>query len=89
VAPGNFTAGSGVITSIGVLPNANKEKAQPANSGRKPDPNLYRVTLRMDVGGVQSVDIDNNSFAEGQAVELTNDGRIVRVSATIFNRAIR
>jgi hypothetical protein len=89
VAPGNFKAGSGVITGIGVLPNANKGKAQPSSSGRRPDPNLYRLTVRMDVGGVQSVDVDNNSFAEGEAVELTNDGRVVRVSGTSLNRAIR
>jgi hypothetical protein len=89
IAPGNFKAGSGVITGVGVLPNANKGKAQPSSTGRRPDPNLYRLMLRMDVGGVQSVDVDNNSFAEGEAVELTNDGRVVRVSGTSLNRAIR
>jgi hypothetical protein len=89
VAPGNFKAGSGVITGVGVLPNANKGKAQPSSSGRRPDPNLYRLTLRMDIGGVQQVDVDNSSFAEGEAVELTNDGRVVRVSGTSINRAIR
>ena len=89
VAPGNFKAGSGVITGVGVLPNANKGKAQPSSTGRRPDPNLYRLTVRMDVGGMQSVDVDNNAFAEGEAVELTNDGRVVRVSGTSLNRAIR
>ena len=89
IAPGNFRAGSGVITAVGVLPNANKGKAQPSSSGRRPDPNLYRLSVRMDVGGFQQVDVDNNSFAEGEAVELTNDGRVVRVSGTSLNRAIR
>ena len=89
VAPGNFKAGSGVITGVGVLPNANKGKAQPSSTGRRPDPNLYRLTVRMDVGGMQQVDVDNNSFSEGEAVELTNDGRVVRVSGTSLNRAIR
>ncbi|HYR36309.1 MAG TPA: hypothetical protein VEQ87_18600 [Burkholderiales bacterium] len=89
VAPGNFTAGSGVIIGVGVLPNANKDKARPSSPGQRPDPNLYRVTVRMDVGGIQSVDIDNNTFVEGEAVELTNDGRMVHVTGTSLNRAIR
>jgi hypothetical protein len=89
IAPGNFRAGSGVITGVGVLPNANKGKAQPSSAGRRPDPNLYRLSVRMDVGGFQQVDVDNNTFAEGEAVELTNDGRVVRVSGTSLNRAIR
>lgn len=89
IAPGNFIAGSGVIVNVGVLTNANKGKAQPSSSGRSPDPNLYRITVRMDVGGIQSVDIDNNSFIAGEAVELTNDGRLVRVSGTSLNRAVR
>lgn len=89
VRPGNFKAGSGVITSVGVLPNANKGKSAPSSSGRSPDPNLYRLSLRMDNGGFQTVDTDNNTFSEGEAVELTNDGRVVRVSGTSLNRAIR
>jgi hypothetical protein len=89
IAPGNFKAGSGVITGVGVLPNANKGKSAPSSTGRRPDPNLYRLSLRMDAGGFQQVDVDNNAFAEGEAVELTNDGRVVRVSGTSLNRAIR
>jgi len=89
VAPGNFTAGSGVIVGVGVLTNANKGKAKPSSAGRRPDPNLYRLTVRMDVGGIQSVDVDNGSFSQGEAVELTNDGRVVRVTGTSLNRAIR
>ena len=89
IAPGNFKAGSGVITGVGVLPNANKGKAQPSSAGRRPDPNLYRLSVRMDIGGFQQVDVDNNTFVEGEAVELTNDGRVVRVSGTSLNRAIR
>jgi hypothetical protein len=81
VAPGNFRAGSGVIQSVGVLPNANPKPA-PAEKGRTPDKNLYRLFLQMDVGGFQSVDVDTGVFMAGQVVELTNDGRVVRVSGT-------
>jgi hypothetical protein len=76
VRPGNFKAGSGVIQSVGVLRGAGGDK----------DPNLYRIYLRMDAGGFQSVDIDNSRFLAGEAVELTNDGRVVRVTGTTLNR---
>jgi len=84
ISPTNFRAGSGVITSVGVLPNANKSPA--AGSSGKPDRNLYRVQLQMDNGGFQQVDVDNATFMTGQAVELTNDGRLVHISGTQFNR---
>ena len=85
VAPGNFRAGSGTISSIGVLPNANRAAAAGA-SGKRPDPNLYRLSLQMDNGGFQQVDVDSPSFMAGQAVELTNDGRVVRISGTTLTR---
>lgn len=88
VAPGNFRSGSGVISSVAVLPNANP-KAASGGGDRKPDPNLYRVALQMDNGGFQTVDIDSAGFMAGQAVELTNDGRIVLVSGTTLNQLRR
>ncbi|HZD19438.1 MAG TPA: hypothetical protein VE325_02100 [Burkholderiales bacterium] len=78
VAPGYFKAGSGVIEAVSVLPSANKEP-------NARDPHLYRLSLRMDVGGFQTVDIDSAAFMAGEAVELTNDGRVVRVSGTTLN----
>ena len=89
VAPGNFRAGSGVITSVAVLRNANKNAAS-GSSGKSPDPNLYRLSVQMDGGGpgFQQVDVDNSSFMAGEAVELTNDGRILRVSGTTFNELL-
>ena len=72
VTPGNFRAGSGTISSVAVV--------------RKDDKQLYRVALQMDNGGFQTVDVDNPAFMAGQAVELTNDGRIVLVSGTTLNR---
>jgi len=89
VRPGNFKAGSGVITAVAVLTNANKGHAKAGAAGRSADPNLYRIELQMDVGGFQAVDIDNGTFMTGEAVELTNDGRLVRVTGTSVNRAVR
>lgn len=81
VKPGNFFAGSGIITGVAVVPGANK--------GDPKNPNHYRISLHMDQGGFQQIDTDNDTFSEGQAVELTNDGRIVHVSGTSLNRAVR
>jgi len=78
VRPGSFIAGSGVITAIAVLRNQNKGQ---------PDPNFYRISLAMDAAGYQEVDIDSNSFFVGEAVELTNDGRILHVSGTTLRSA--
>ena len=88
VAPGHFKAGSGVIDAVSVLPNANKDKSVVSGARRAPDPNLYRLSLRMDAGGFQTVDIDDGSFMSGEAVELTNDGRVVRLSGTTLNEML-
>jgi hypothetical protein len=82
VAPGNFTAGPGVIEAVSVLPRANKEP-------HARDPHLYRLSLRMNAGGFQTVDIDSSGFMTGEAVDLTNDGRIVRVSGTTLKGMVR
>lgn len=87
VRPGNFKAGSGVIQSVGVLPRA-REPGTGADQGRNPDRNLYRIHVLMDGGGFQAVDIDNSRFLVGEAVELTNDGRVVRVTGTTLNKAL-
>ncbi len=88
LSPGNFRAGSGVIELVGVLRDANPPKAAPSGDSRTPapDPNAYRLYILMDVGGFQTVDVDNGTFFAGEAVELTNDGRVVRLSGTVLNR---
>jgi len=72
-APGNFTAGSGTIQSIAVVPN---------KGTKSKEPHLYRLHIHMDVGGYQTVDVEDNTFFAGDAVFLTNDGRVERVSGT-------
>ena len=75
VRPGNFKAGSGVIQSVGAVSGAERT--------------LYRLFLYMDGGlGHQTVDIDNSRFLAGEVVELTNDGRVVRVTGTTLNKAV-
>jgi len=89
VAPGNFIAGSGIIESVGVLPGKRTPGTGTDATGKYPDRNLYRLYVRMDAGGFQTVDIDSSRFIAGEAIELTNDGRVVRVSGTSFNDALR
>ena len=89
IRPGNFKAGSGTIQSVGVIPGAREPGTGADSKGRYPDRNLYRLYLHMDGGGFQAVDIDNSRFLAGEAVELTNDGRVVRVTGTSLNQAIR
>jgi hypothetical protein len=88
VRPGNFKAGSGVIQSVGVLPGSREAGTGADAKGRYPDRNLYRLFLHMDAGGFQSVDVDNSRFIAGEAVELTNDGRVVRVTGTSLSKAV-
>ena len=83
ISPGNFKAGSGKITQVGVLRNARPD------DGSK-DRNLYRLYLRMDPpAGTQSVDVDRSHFMAGEFVEITNDGRVVRLSGTSLNEGLR
>lgn len=74
LAPGNFRTGAGQIVSVGAL------------AGEK---NVYRITLQMQNGSFQSVDVDDGTFMAGETVELTNDGRAVRATGTSLNRLIR
>ena len=74
IAPGNFKAGSGEIYQVGVL-------------RREGDPHC-RLFLRMDVTGTQSVDVDKCTFIAGEFVDLTNDGRVVRLSGTSLNESL-
>jgi hypothetical protein len=88
VRPGNFKTGSGVIQSVGVIPGAREPGTGTDAEGKYPDRNLYRLSLLMDAGGFQTVDIDSGRFMVGEAVELTNDGRVVRVTGTSLNKAL-
>ena len=56
VRPGNFRTGSGVVASVGVIPNAREPGTGTDAAGRYPDRNLYRLAIRMDNGGFQTVD---------------------------------
>ena len=74
ISPTNFQAGTAEIYSVGVV------------SGKTPT--LYRLFLRTDKGH-QTVDVDKGNFIAGEWIELTNDGRVVRLSGTSLNQSLR
>ena len=76
----HLIAGSGTIDSVGVLPHA--RKAPSAATGGSADPNAYRLFVRMDSGGFQTVDTDSSSFMAGESIEITPNGRVQHVSGT-------
>lgn len=74
--------GYAVVESVGVLPSGRRDPGGAAPG----DPNAYRLFLRMESGGFQTVDVDNPTFMAGQYVEVTRDGRVVRVGSTSIDR---
>lgn len=74
LSPGNFRAGSGVIESIAPI------------AGRS---RVWLLSLRMDGSGYQAVEVDYGGYISGEFVELTNDGRVVRVTGTSLKNVIR
>ena len=77
--------GYGQVVSVGVLPGRGSNASTSAAGGTVPDPNAYRLSLHMANGGFQTVDVDNGTFMAGEEVEVTSDGRVVRVSGTSLN----
>lgn len=76
--------GYGVIESVGVLRNA-RASAGSSKTAAPGDPNGYRLFLRMDQG-FQTVDVDNGTFMAGEHVQITKDGRVVRITGTAFKQ---
>ena len=79
----DFRPGVGVIESVGVLRNARSGAVGSSKTAAEGDPHAYRLYLRMD-GGFQTVDVDNAHFTAGQAVEVTADGRVLRIGADLL-----
>jgi hypothetical protein len=75
--------GVGDIEGVGVLPGAGQPSAAAGASVQGTgDPNAYRLYMRMAGGGSQSVDVDHAHFMAGERVQITEDGRVLRISGT-------
>jgi hypothetical protein len=69
--------GMGTIDAVGVVPRA-RPAAPSASAGGSSDRNGYRLYVRMDDGGSQTVDQDNPTLMAGERIEIRADGRVVR-----------
>jgi hypothetical protein len=81
LAPRNVRPGLAFVESVGVVPKA--RPAPSATAGGSADRNAYRLYLRMDNGGSQTVDQDNPTFMAGERVEVRSDGKVARVEPSL------
>ena len=77
-----YRPGYGVVEMIAMerytaprVPNAGTG----ATVGHPIDRTGYRLTVRMDDGTLQSIAQDNRDFRVGDRVQLTTDGRVIRM----------
>ena len=71
-----FDAGNGRVESVNLV-----SYAPSASAGSSAAPlahSAYRMTVRMDDGLVQTLDVDNGAFRPGDRVEIRRDGRIIK-----------
>jgi hypothetical protein len=77
MSEGSYRAGTGIVESISLAAPAGSAAgggtAAPAVSGP------YRATLRMDDGSVQTIVVDTRAFLVGDRLQITPDGRLVRL----------
>ena len=74
-APIAYRPGNGVIESVSL------ERPAPSAGagGTVGSVGLYRMTVRMDDGSLQTVVQDNPNFRAGDRVQLTADGHVVKL----------
>ena len=76
-----YRPGYGVVEAINleryIAPRASAGDG--ATVGHPIDRTGYRLTVRMDDGTLQSIAQDNRDFRVGDRVQLTTDGRVVRM----------
>jgi hypothetical protein len=79
ISAAGLRPGGGFVVSVGVLPSARPHASSVGDGACAPNPNLYRLLLSMDSGATQTVDLDNPTFFPDERVEVTSDGRVVRL----------
>ena len=82
----SYRPGYGVVEAIALerfagarTPSAGAGGTASGTVGHAIDRTGYRLTLRMDDGGMQTIAQDNRDFRVGDRVQLTADGRVVRM----------
>ena len=78
-----YRAGYGVIESMSLvyIPTVRGPSASAGSTAATgvPEVGPYRMTVRMEDGGLQSLVVDNRSFMVGDRVQLGTDGRVSRL----------
>jgi hypothetical protein len=75
-----YRAGYGRIEAVATVPIApSRSAASGGTVGYVYGPAAYQLTVRMDDGSAQTIIQDNPSFRVGDRVQLTNDGRVIRL----------
>jgi hypothetical protein len=74
-APISYRPGNGVVESVSIERSAPSAGA----GGTVGNVGLYRMTVRMDDGSLQTIVQDNPNFRPGDRVQLTADGRVIRL----------
>jgi hypothetical protein len=67
------------VTTVPVAPQRATAAAGGSTVGNVYGPAGYQLTVRMDDGSVQSVIQDNPAFQVGDRIQLTGDGRVIRL----------
>lgn len=76
-----YRAGYGRVEAVSTVPVAPTRSSAAAGGtvGYIYGPAGYQLTVRMDDGSVQNIIQDNPSFRVGDRIQLTTDGRVIRL----------
>ena len=76
-----YRPGYGRVEAITTVPIASQRSTAAAGGtvGNIYGPAGYQLSVRMDDGSVQSIIQDNPAFRVGDRIQLTSDGRVIRL----------
>jgi hypothetical protein len=76
-----YRPGYGRVEAVTTVPVAPQRATAAAGGtvGNVYGPAGYQLTVRMDDGSVQSIIQDNPAFQVGDRIQLTGDGRVIRL----------
>jgi outer membrane lipoprotein SlyB len=77
LAPSGVRPGTGLVESVAPVRSASAGASTGGSAERRV---TYRLYLNMDDGHTQAVDVDSPGFVPKDRVQITRDGRVVRVA---------
>src|SRR5689334_23757349 len=75
-----WKSGAGVIETISLGAQKTEESASAGGTAPSAVTGMgpYRMTLRMDDGSIQTLNVDNRAFLVGDRVQVSPEGRMIR-----------